>query len=125
MIDRAQQSGKIYENVSLIETYLCSYMGYSNSYFAKDFVTSLSTELLSEICPSALNLPAALIVQDDEETSFVSIHLRHDLYKILDSDSIGANMLADQKGLGTFLILIEEISHFHHYTRHAESGIRG
>lgn len=109
------------DNTSLIEAYLCSYLAYTPAYTAKDFVTSLTDDFLQETCPEAIDLPAALIVQEEIESLLISIHLRQDIYDTLNSISIDQSTLATDRGLSAFLILIEEISHFHYYARHAET----
>ena len=105
----------------MIESYLCSYLGYTPSQSSSDYVTSLSYEFLEEACPSVLDLPASLIVQENGDTAHVSIHLRGDIFELLDQNSIDQNFMTSNEGLSAFLILTEEISHFFYYLRHAES----
>jgi hypothetical protein len=104
-----------------IEAYLCTFMGYEPLYSSEDFITSLSDSFLEDVCPEALDLPGALVIWEEEETSLVSIHLRKDIFQTLDESSIDASFLSTQEGLSDFLILTEEISHFQYYTRHAAS----
>ncbi len=117
-------SHHIQRNASLIESILCSYMGYDIHQASKDYITSLPTTTLEDLCPSALNLPASLIVVEDATTAHISIHLRDDFYAILDGQGIDKMLFNNEDDLSALLILSEEISHFHYYVRHALTGTK-
>lgn len=108
-------------NARAIEQEICSYMSYESIYSSKDFIASLSDSFIKDVCPEAQNLPAALIVWEEKDIANVTLHLREDIFNTLDRNSINSSLLSTQDGLTAFLILIEEISHFHYYIRHAES----
>ena len=121
MMRTIEQTNHLASNILMIEHELCPYLGYSPEQSSKDFVTSFSEDALREICPSVLNLPAALIIKETEDTCLVSIHLSSNLYSDLDRSPLNKDTLKTDHDVGNLLILIEEISHFHYFARHAES----
>lgn len=104
-----------------VEAELCAYLGHQPNYSSADFITSLDESFIKEVCPEAQGLPAALVVWEEEKTSNVSIHFRDDIFDILNRTTNDRTLLSSNEGLTSFLILIEEISHFHYYVRNAES----
>jgi hypothetical protein len=104
-----------------IEHYLATYCGVHIAEPAHKFIENFPKEFLEHTCPEALELPAAFIVNEVNDEFFVGIHLSHALKQELSSHHDLRALLDHREGLNAFLILAEEISHFHHWCNMTEA----
>jgi len=104
-----------------IEHYIATYCGVRIAEPAHKFIESFTKEFLEHICPEAIDLPAAFIVNEVNDEFFIGIHLSHALKQELSSHPDLRTLLDHREGLNAFLILAEEISHFHHWCNMTEA----
>jgi hypothetical protein len=105
-----------------IDGYIRDYFQITHPYFVRDYMIQLSSEFLEQFCPESKNLPASLIIQETVEEVFLAIHLSQALLTDLNSMRSIDDFLSTRAGLNCFMILTEEISHFHRYLEHAQSN---
>lgn len=110
------------EHAKLIESHLTPYCNLDPQFSSIPFITSCSSEFLAGYCPEAQDLPATLIIHETTDETLLAIHIREDLVTLLDSHPRLSDLLSRRDGINGFLILTEEISHFHHYIRNAAAG---
>lgn len=105
----------------LIESYMAGYCAINSECSVELYISCYSDEFLLLACPEALNLSAAFIANETGEEAFVGIHINEQFAHLLSSHTTLETLLTSREGLNAFLILVEEISHFHHYVMSAES----
>jgi hypothetical protein len=103
-----------------IEHYMATYCSIHIAEPAHKFIESFSKEFLEHTCPEAIDLPAAFIVNEVNDEFFIGIHLSHAITQELSSHDDLKALLDHREGLNAFLILAEEISHFHHWCNMTE-----
>jgi hypothetical protein len=112
----------VQKHALVIESYLTDYCRMDSQLSAASFIASFSEAFLEEVCPEVRGLPAALIISESADEAYLEIHLSKEIYTKLMSEPNLPDLLNHREGLNSFLILAEEISHFHHYLRNAEIG---
>ena len=113
----------LHQHAAYIERLIDDYRGHKSHHSALPYLANYSNEFLDEICPQAVGLPAAFLVEESSnEEAFVGIHVSTPIVDVLSNYSSPAELLTDRRGLTAFLILAEELSHFHHYINMAESN---
>ena len=106
-----------------IDSHLAEFCGSPVSLASRDFIATLSEDFMSEHCPDVLNLPGSLVALNNSDEAFVTIHLSGDTRSILDRAGGAPALLGTEDGLSAALILIEEISHFHHFVERATNSL--
>lgn len=104
---------KIY--ASAIERLIAEYHGYSPQLSVVPYLDTYEIDFLKVCCPDALGLPATFIIDENNDEAFLGVHISAELRDTLESTSDLSHLLESREGLGAFLVLVEEISHFHHY----------
>lgn len=102
-------------HVVAMEQIIGDYLGYKSQLSAVSYIHTYSDSTLESFCPEVINLPAAFIVEEQEHDTFIGIHISDDLHQILESHRDTSELLKSRVGLDAFLILAEEVSHFHYY----------
>jgi hypothetical protein len=102
-------------HVVAMEQIIGEYLGYKSQLSAVSYIHTFSDSTLESYCPEVVDLPAAFIIEEQENDTFIGIHISDDLYQILESHSDTSELLKSRVGLDAFLILAEEVSHFHYY----------
>jgi hypothetical protein len=103
---------------TMIEGHLAAYCGASIWMRSFPFITELPPKFLQLHCPEVIDLPAAFVSLDEHDEAFLAIHLSDRVHLSITSANSAASLLASREGIDALLILIEEISHFHHFIDH-------
>lgn len=111
--DFLSSTAKIY--ASAIEHVIADYHGYSPQLSVVPYIDTYDTDFLKVCCPDALGLPATFIIDESNDEVFLGVHISTELRARLESTSDLSHLLQSREGLGAFIVLVEEISHFHHY----------
>jgi len=106
-----------------IDSHLAEFCGSPVSLASRDFIATLSEDFMSDHCPDVLNLPGSLVALNNSDEAFVTIHLSGDTRSILERAGGAPSLLGTEDGLSAALILIEEISHFHHFVERATNSL--
>jgi hypothetical protein len=109
------ESDYLHFYAGMIEDIISDYHGYYIEISALPYLNTFPDDFLLACCPDAMNLPATFIIDEQADETFLGIHLSTELRQTLESETSLATLVANQTGLNAFLILAEEISHFHHY----------
>lgn len=110
-----QEKSRTYLHTVAIEQIIADYLGYTPTLSAASYLHTYNESVLTSYCPEVINLPAAFIVDEQSDETFIGIHISATLRQTLESQRDLCELLRDPQGLNAFLILAEEISHFHHY----------
>ena len=108
-------------HVVAMEQIIGDYLGYKSQLSAISYIHTYSDSTLESYCPEVTDLPAAFIVEEQETEAFIGIHISDDLHRILESYRDTSELLKSRVGLDAFLILAEEVSHFHYYLHMLDS----
>ena len=119
-----QKSLNIRSHARAIESYLTEYRGLRSEHSVELFIQSFSEEFLRACCPEALALSATFIADETHAEAFVGIHISEELAETLSAHQNLSTLLNHREGLDAFLILTEEISHFHHYVTSADKNTK-
>jgi hypothetical protein len=119
--DTSQQLSRLLAHARLIESYMVGYIGTNSGCAVEQYINCYPDEFLALVCPEALNLPAAFIANETGHEAFVGIHISEEFAKLLDAHETLETLLSNREGLNAFLVLVEEISHFHNYVISAET----
>lgn len=109
---------RLIELTTLIEEHLAAYCGASIHMQSFPFITKLPLKFLEMHCPEVIDLPAAFVSLNEQDEAFIAIHLSDRVNLSLTSADCAASLLGSREGVDALLILIEEISHFHHFIDH-------
>jgi hypothetical protein len=99
----------------VIDDHLSNYCGVGVKLSSAPFICSVPDSFLLQHCSEVVNLPAAFIALDLEDEAFLAIHLSDFVRERIVSAKDTPQLISTRDGLDSLLILIEEISHFHHY----------
>ena len=102
-----------------IESYLTAYRGMKSEHSVEYFIQNFSLEFLTACCPEAVDLQAVFIADETRDEAFIGIHISEELTRSLSNHQSLRTLLNHRDGLNAFLVLAEEISHFHHYVTSA------
>jgi hypothetical protein len=105
-----------------IDFYLTEYRGLRSEHTVEHYIQNFSDDFLKACCPEALQLPAVFIADETRDEAFIGIHISQGLADTLSSHQSLGTLLNNREGLNAFLILAEEISHFHHYVTSADKN---
>jgi hypothetical protein len=105
-----------------IEAYLTAYRGLRSEHSVEHFIQNFSDEFLRACCPEALELHAVFIADETRDEAFIGIHISEVLADTLSEYQNLSGLLSHREGLNAFLVLAEEISHFHHYVSSADKN---
>lgn len=119
--DAMKQTSGVKVCANLIELTIADYRGYGLRLSATDYIQTYSDSFLQDVCPEALKLPGAFLLNEGPDETFIGIHLNANVMQTLNSKQSLVDLLRDPSGLNAFLILSEEISHFHHYLQMLEA----
>lgn len=120
--DTSQTLSRLFAHARLIESYMAGYMGINSGCPVEQYINCYPDEFLALVCPDALKLSAAFIANEAGHEAFVGIHISQEFVQLLDAHATLDTLLSSREGLNAFLILVEEISHFHNYVLSAESN---
>lgn len=112
----------VYGLASVIEELISDYRGYRFPISSVPYIQTYPLELLKEYCPEAQSLHASFLVTELEDEAFIGIHLSQNIAAVLSAFNHLDDLLRNHEGLNAFLILTEEISHFHYYIHMTEIG---
>jgi hypothetical protein len=107
---------------SIIESLISDYRGYKFTISALPYIQTYPADFLKEHCPDAHSLQASFLVNTLEDETFIGIHLSQNIANILLDCHRLEELLKNPEGLNAFLILTEEISHFHYYIHMTQIG---
>lgn len=106
-----------------VEVHLAHYYGLDILTSAEGFLTSLPKSFLEAHCRDAIDLPAAFLVSTAEDEAMLAIHLDQKIIDSLAGSPNLASLLKSRDGLNAFMILVEELSHFHFFVSKADQDI--
>jgi hypothetical protein len=107
---------------TMIEGHLSAYCGASISTPSFPFIKVLPNAFIEQHCPNVIHLPAAFLSLIDGDEVHLAIHLSDNINQSITSAESVASLLSKRQGIDALLILIEEISHFHHFIACASKG---
>jgi hypothetical protein len=107
---------------SIIENLISDYRGYKFTISSLPYIQTYPADFLKEHCPDAQSLEASFLVTTLEDETFLGIHLSQNISTILSGYNRLDELLKNPEGLNAFLILTEEISHFHYYIHMTQIG---
>ena len=110
------------QHVFAIEQIIRDYLAYKPKLSAVPYIHTYDKLLLESYCPEVVHLPAAFIVDEQVDERFIGIHISENLRQTLESRRDLSTLLNDRTGLNAFLVMAEELSHFHHYLEMLESN---
>jgi hypothetical protein len=113
---------RIIDLANTIERHLSEYCGTAVQTESSSFISTLPQSFLREHCPDVVDLPAAFVSLLVEEEHHLSIHLSEPISGLISSAHDARSLLSHRDGLNAVLVMIEEISHFHHYINCAKQG---
>jgi len=119
---RLAYDSTMYGLTSFIENLISDYRGYKFTISALHYIQTYPEDFLKEHCPHAQSLQASLLVNELEDETFIGIHLSQNISTILSGYNRLDELLKNPEGLNAFLILTEEISHFHYYIHMTQIG---
>jgi hypothetical protein len=112
----------VYGLASVIENLIGDYRGYRFTISSLPYIQTYPSSFLKEHCPAAQSLHASFLVTELEDEAFIGIHLSPYIADVLTAFNRLDDLLKNLEGLNAFLILTEEISHFHYYIHMTEMG---
>jgi len=116
------QTSRISQHAVAIEKIIGGYLAYKTKLSAISFLDTFDKEFLQSCCPEVIHLPAAFIVIEQSEETFIGIHISENLRQTIESQGDLSELLKSRNGLDAFLILAEEVSHFHYYLHMLDSN---
>ena len=106
----------------VIENLVSDYRGYKFTISSLPYIQTYPAEFLKEHCPEAQSLQASFLVTAVDDEMFIGIHLSQNISTILSGYNRLDELLKNPEGLNAFLILTEEVSHFHYYIHMTQIG---
>ena len=116
------ETSRIGHHTLAIEQVIGGYLAYGTKLSAIPYLCTYNQSFLESYCPEVLHLPAAFIVDEQVDETFIGIHISEDLRQTLESKCDLSELLKSRNGLDAFLILAEEVSHFHYYLHMLDSN---
>jgi len=118
---QTRDSDHLHFYAGVIEDIISDYHGYYIEISSLPYLNTFTDDFLLSYCPDAITLPATFIIDEQVDETFIGIHLSSQLRETLESEPNLATLVTNHTGLNAFLILAEEISHFHHYVHMLQS----